>query len=60
METLWVTPYFFNRFSKDRLQKWSPPSLIIARGTPKQEKNVFLYKLWSLVLVGIASTHLDT
>ena len=56
-----MTPYFFNRFSNDRLQKWSPPSLIIARGVPKREKICsfinFKTTLWSFVLVGIASTH---
>ena len=63
MATLCVIPYFFMRFSKGLLQKWVPPSLMIAQQKPNLAK-ICSYKnlittLWSLALVGIALSHLD-
>ena len=62
--TRWWTPYFLSKLLKWELVKWDPPSLIIVLGKPNQEKILLTINLlitrWSSVLVGIASTHLDT
>ena len=64
VDALWITPYFLNRPSSNLLQKCVPWSLMIALGIPNLQKRLERIKVattWeSLVLVAIASTHLET
>ena len=60
----WCTSYFFNNARKWELLKCEPPSLMMALRQPYRAKMHRVMKRktsrWSFVLVGIASTHLDT
>ena len=60
----WCTSYFFNSARKCELLKCEPPSLMMALGQPYRAKMHRVMNRrtsrWSFVLVGIASTHLDT
>lgn len=64
MQTLCTTPYFLMSSATNLLQNCDPPSLMMARGIPKRLKmfslKFFTTILWSLFLVGMTSTHLDT
>ena len=62
--TRWCTSYFFKNARKCELLKCEPPLPMMALGKPYQAKMHLVMNLstsrWSFVLVGIASTHLNT